>query len=699
MHINDTKPAQAPSALLTFALALLVCACASDPSPSTTDGGVGQGAADGILFGDQGGGGDSGFADSGFADSGFADSGVTDAGHTDAGHVDAGQTDSGAADVATDVQLDDVDDAGSADSDSGCTTSCDDGVPCTMDVCKGGLCTHNIAPNSCYADGVCHAAGPVIGDPCRVCTPEKAQLGLQSAGLGTSCDDGSACTGPDACDGKGLCVGAAKSGCCKADLDCIVSDPCQVGVCDVGSGNCTTKGTAGCCKAGVCCDLAVGAPKASGASCGVVAVTTEWACSGAEIRRRQSFAGCDGSGPNACSSKTEFLVWAAFETVQVCDAPMLCVPGDGDAKPTCGVPPECKSAVDCNDGEICTVDVCTAGKCLHNAEKAGTPCGAKAIAAEYVCSDAEAGGKILVRQGVSTCDGIATSCPATSNKPVFGPWKTFKTCPWTDVCEVSDKSQPGICKGAPKCKPGTVCCDAKGDYAAKATACSEEIADEEYKCEGSAPGNVVHKRTANPGCSGSSTTCYIYTTSYYAWSPWQPLQTCGAKQACELDWNGKGSCTNKTQCAASAGCCSADGFYQAQGSACATSSNAVKTEKKCEGAGKGGFVLERNAVYGCSGQSGSCSYSSDNYVWGEWKQTTQCKPNEACDDSFGYVSCSAAGTCSPTAGCCDPTGEYVATGSKCKTSSSDGEEMRRQRDFGAQGLGWLLGQGRVVLLR
>ena len=101
-------------------------------------------------------------------------------------------------------------------------------------------------------------------------------------------------------------------------------------------------------------------------------------------------------------------------------------------------------------------------------------------------------------------------------------------------------------------------------------------------------------------------------------------------------------------------------------------------------------------MYGCSGQSCSCSYSSDNYVWGEWKQTTQCKPNEACDDSFGYVSCSAAGTCSPTAGCCDPTGEYVATGSKCKTSSSpwqtekkcDGSEILARKGWaGCSGKG------------
>ncbi|NUN12654.1 MAG: VWA domain-containing protein, partial [Myxococcales bacterium] len=52
----------------------------------------------------------------------------------------------------------------------------DDGIPCTDDICIGGLEIHDIAANYCLIDGACYSAGDT--DPsngCSVCTPKESQ--------------------------------------------------------------------------------------------------------------------------------------------------------------------------------------------------------------------------------------------------------------------------------------------------------------------------------------------------------------------------------------------------------------------------------------------------------------------------------------------------------------------------------------------
>lgn len=587
----------------------------------------------------------------------------------DAGHPgDTAIADSGGADTNVEPG-----DAGTGD----CATSCDDGIPCTVDVCKAGTCTHNIAPGSCYADGACYAAGPHPTDACRLCDPTKSPLGLQPSAAGKACDDGSSCTINDACDGSGACIGAPAPGCCKADSDCVSTDPCVAAICDVGSGACKSAAKAGCCKGGICCNVGTGAIQPAGTVCSQVAIAAEFACDGKQIRRREQLPGCDGQSAEGCSNSPATGVWGPWQTVQTCSGSEACVPAPAGQQPSCGVPPECVGASDCNDGNLCTKDSCTKGACVHAPEAAGVPCGNTVLATEYQCSSGDPGGKILARKAISTCDGVATACPETTKTPYWGPWAPIQTCSFAEVCKVSDPTKPGVCTGAPKCKPGTTCCDADGNYAAKGTACADKVVDTESKCVGAPPGNKIQSRSAKPGCSGSSTTCFEFSSSYWVWSDWQDVKTCGAKESCEIGWNGTGGCTTKTQCSPTSGCCTADGFYQPQGSVCSTSSSAAKTEKKCESTAKGGWILQRSSSYGCSGSSGSCSYSSADYVPGEWKQLEQCAKNEACDDSFGYVYCTSVGVCSPSSGCCTEDGDYAAAGGKCKTSSSPWETERK----------------------
>ncbi|MCB9729663.1 MAG: hypothetical protein H6744_05160 [Deltaproteobacteria bacterium] len=117
--------------------------------------------------------------------------------------------------------------------------SCDDGNPCTDDGCDSGLgCvnTPNDAPcpfqaDPCVTGAVCSAGAcqPVPldcddGDPCTldVCDPEELCVHQRFVG---PCDDGDACTEGEVCDAGGECGGGA-----PVDLDDGVA--CTVDSCD-----------------------------------------------------------------------------------------------------------------------------------------------------------------------------------------------------------------------------------------------------------------------------------------------------------------------------------------------------------------------------------------------------------------------------------------------------------------------------------
>lgn len=106
---------------------------------------------------------------------------------------------------------------------SGSPVSCDDGNPCTDDSCQpdsGCLYSINDVPcddeNACTANDVCAA-------------------GICEGGEVVDCDDGNGCTS-DSCDGELGCLHAALSGTpCDDGNACTQSDNCVVGAC-VGTG-------------------------------------------------------------------------------------------------------------------------------------------------------------------------------------------------------------------------------------------------------------------------------------------------------------------------------------------------------------------------------------------------------------------------------------------------------------------------------
>ncbi len=102
----------------------------------------------------------------------------------------------------------------------GCLISCDDGDPCTIDTCEGGLCVNTPVDCSDF-DDQCNV-GVCVGGFCEA---EPANEGL-------ACDDGNACTQTDTCV-SGECIGSDP-------VICTPLDQCHVaGVCDTATGACS----------------------------------------------------------------------------------------------------------------------------------------------------------------------------------------------------------------------------------------------------------------------------------------------------------------------------------------------------------------------------------------------------------------------------------------------------------------------------
>ncbi|MCB9737830.1 MAG: RHS repeat protein [Deltaproteobacteria bacterium] len=276
--------------------------------------------------------------------------------------------------------------------------ACDDGNPCTVgEVCDKGSCHASANANtcSCSTDADCFAKDD--GDLCngtlfcnlasglcqpnpatvvhcqsvddtacakKTCAPKTGLCALTPVADGTACDaDGTACTEGDACK-SGLCTAGKETCPCQTDADCGPSEdgnlcngtlfcdlsgktptcrvnpatvitctgdgsPCTTAACLPKTGNCVALPTA----AGVPCDA--GVPGTIGDSC-----DGKGACV---------------AGAPACTCKTA-ADCASLDDADACTVAIACK----DCVCTIG------GAIDCDDGDGCTVDSCDATTgCSH----------------------------------------------------------------------------------------------------------------------------------------------------------------------------------------------------------------------------------------------------------------------------------------------------------------------------------------------
>lgn len=277
---------------------------------------------------------------------------------------------------------------------------CDDGNPCTADLCADSGCVHLPVPDGTPCDdgdacnglsaclgGSCEPAAPlrcVSADPCMVgrCDPAQGCL-FTALPDGTSCDDGDACNGREVCR-----AGRCRSG---PPLVCNDANPCTTDRCDPRLG-------------------CVYTPLAEGLSCGETNACQEaGTCQRGECLA-PSPRSCDDGNP--CTSDT-------CDGVAGCQHPALpngtsC--GDGDL---CNGAEFCQAGVcaagvrlSCDDGNPCTRDTCESTRgCVYARLPDGTSCGASASCITGKCTPVEVSGASPFGKPGQGCGAVPAQGP------------------------------------------------------------------------------------------------------------------------------------------------------------------------------------------------------------------------------------------------------------------------------------------------
>jgi hypothetical protein len=284
---------------------------------------------------------------------------------------------------------------------------CNDGFSCTTDTCDPNTLACTFTPNDAACNQECSTGTCVADedatnlDPVTGCLPTPKPQG-------TACSpDGNPCT-DDVCDGNGAC-GLDNNAPCDDGSVCTSNDQCSGGTCGGTSVVCTPLDQ--CHDAGVCDPMGGGCsnpPKTNGAGCddGNACTQTD-ACDGAGT--------CVGGSSVVCTALDQ------------CHDAGLCDPQTG----LCSNPPS-SSSTSCNDGNACTqTDTCDgAGTCVGGNPVVCTP-----------SDDCHVAG---------TCDTGTGLC----SNPAAG---DGTTCDDGNTCTLSDTCSGGTCIGNPMtCGDGIV---------------------------------------------------------------------------------------------------------------------------------------------------------------------------------------------------------------------------------------------------
>jgi len=204
---------------------------------------------------------------------------------------------------------------------------CNDGVTCTNDQCKEGLCVHIKLPLCCDSNADCEDDDPCTNNVCNnnTCSASIIANCCKSA---AQCDDNDSCT-VDTCN-NGQCT--HEGSCCDANSDCGDSDPCTVDAC--ANGICYHSTLESCCTSATDCIDAT-------------PCTTD-ACIGNACQHFQK-AGC-------CIADEDCSPLPAACVVAICTAGQC---GDESIE-NC-----CENDLDCDDNNPCTTEVCYTSQCLY----------------------------------------------------------------------------------------------------------------------------------------------------------------------------------------------------------------------------------------------------------------------------------------------------------------------------------------------
>lgn len=508
--------------------------------------------------------------------------------------------------------------------------SCDDGIDCTVGVCKAD-------------EGCKFIANDPACDDNDACTIDACELksGCAIAGFAeatVTCDDGNTCTKDDTCDGKGACLGDAVCACntdsdCAQENLCLGQAVCEAKKCVIKADSavvCDSSGDTPCSKStcdpktGACTEIEAkdGADCDDGNKC-----TSKSACQSGLCAGDKDVSCADG---NPCTDDTCGALDGCAKTPidgPKCDDGSDCTSGDICSKGGCVGTPK-----DCDDGVACTVDKCDAktGKCASTPDNAscddGNPCTSES------CAPAAKSCQFMADDKGACDDGVA----CTEDTCQSG------SCVGTNVCQ---------CKTDPDCDDGNPCtadaCTGGKCVTTPVADSDKKACDSADKCQQAGTGLCVAG-----ACKAGN----------------QPKDCSNSGSGCTV-----GTCEPKT------GACTAvpksDGApCDADGTGC-TVNDYCKSGACTEGAAPDCAKSDGPCAVGVCAKTGPASY--------ECKAENK-PPQSACEDGKFCTqgdTCDAAGKC--TAGkplSCAEVGDVCNTGtcdeaaSKCvKTPKTSGE--------------------------
>jgi len=285
-----------------------------------------------------------------------------------------------------------------------CSSSdhCDDGDPCTQNLCTAGQCVYAPQPCECQINFDCNDFNPCTDDICLVGNCQNpaipgavgnacaAMAVCQEDGLcvpvqciaHSDCDDGNPCT-DDWCSDNS-CWYETNEGCCLYDSQCGDGDPCTTDACidnvcqftdtcnDCGSdADCDDDNecTIDTCNAGTCVNddecfygdsgftslMCNSDADCAGTSFGEFCIESELNGEDFNIESLSLCQPCLQDGEDTGCGENSLCSWGAsssqvglFVSVYWCEEIV------------------CESHLDCDDGDACTVDYCHVTFCVNN---------------------------------------------------------------------------------------------------------------------------------------------------------------------------------------------------------------------------------------------------------------------------------------------------------------------------------------------
>ncbi|MSQ84552.1 MAG: hypothetical protein EXR77_17010 [Myxococcales bacterium] len=429
---------------------------------------------------------------------------------------------------------------------------CSDNNPCTDDLCDA------VSKGCKYANntGGC--------DDKSACTDKDTCKNASCAGAILDCNDKNVCTS-DSCDISTGCTHAPIAGSCDDFDACSVSDLCTNGVCAAGSPKACSDGNP--CTVDLC-DAATGCthgPQAGPCDDGNPCTNGD-ACSSAACK----------SGGNICSCTSD-PDCKVNEDGNLCNGTLFC--DKAKAPYVCAVDPKTVLVCDTSKDTVCSATVCEAlvGKCAPKSAVEGKLCNAD----DSVCSKDDAckagvctaGAKIDCDDGKVCTDDLCDPKSGCKNAANIATCDDGNKCTQGDTCASSqcvggkkvicdDKSEctldscdtkTGLCKfdGVPfessACDAdGSVCTVGDGCLAGKCTTGKVKNCDDSNVCtsDDCDPKAGCLKVNNTAACEFDNNPCTPNDTCKNGNCALGPKKDCDDKNACTVDQcdNATGTC-------------------------------------------------------------------------------------------------------------------------------------------------------------